>query len=272
MLAMPSSARPTNPRTLIQRATARNAREVTHAIGREIRQAREDAGLSLSRVAEVAGISKGYAHALEAGEEHPSLAVLAKLTAALGSRLSVRLDAGAGPLIRDHIQAAMVTAMLSVLHRRWRRFVEVPVSRPVRGVIDLLLHDPDEPQLVASEAQSQLRRIEQQIRWSKAKAEALATGGATELAEALVSSHRGDARSEPVVSRLLLLRSTRATHEVVATYTDLLAAAYPAAHVDAAAELTGTAVWPGPALVWMDVWKGIGSLRHEPPRGIRLGR
>jgi transcriptional regulator with XRE-family HTH domain len=257
----------------MERAAARNAREVTLAMGRDIRQAREDAGISLSRLAQEAGISKGYAHAIEAGEEHPSLATLTKLAAALGSRLNVRLEPGIGPPIRDHIQAAMVQGLLAVLHPRWKRFLEVPVSRPVRGVIDLVLDDPAEPQIVAAEAQSELRRIEQQVRWSKAKAEALASGGAAELVQILGrSGHDEQSRGAPSVSRLLLLRSTRTTHQVVATYADLLATAFPARHGDAVAALTGTASWPGAGLVWMDVAHGVGSLRHEPPRGIRLGR
>jgi hypothetical protein len=166
----------------------------------------------------------------------------------------------------------MVQGLLQALHPRWKRFLEVAVHRPVRGVIDVVLHDPDEPVLIAAESQSELRRLEQQIRWSHAKAAALAEGGATDLAELLASSeHHGDGKV-PNVSRLLLLRSTRATHQIVATYTDLLAAAYPAPHADARAALTGTGVWPGPALVWMEVTKGVGSLRQTPPRGIPLGR
>jgi transcriptional regulator with XRE-family HTH domain len=237
-----------------------------------MRQAREDAGISLSRLAREASLSKGYLHAIEGGEEHPSLETLTKLAAALGSRINVRLEPGIGPLIRDHIQAAMLQGLIQALHPRWKRFLEVAVHRPVRGVIDLVLHDPDEPVLVASEAQSELRRLEQQIRWSRAKADALAEGGASDLAELLASTQRNEGGNVPAVSRLLLLRSTWATHKVVATYTDLLATAYPAPHADTLAALTGTGPWPGPALVWMQVAKGIGSLREAPPRGIRLGR
>jgi hypothetical protein len=210
---------------------------------------------------------------IETGDVEPTLEVLARLAAALGGHLSVRIFYGSGPPIRDHIQAAMVQGLLAVLHPRWKRFLEVPVSRPVRGVIDLVLDDPTEPQLVAAESQSELRRIEQQVRWSKAKAEALASGGANELAQVFGAGGQGDrARGATSVSRLLLLRSTHATREVVATYSDLLAAAYPAKHADIVTALTGTASWPGPGLVWMDVGSGVGSLRHEPPRGIRFGR
>jgi hypothetical protein len=48
------------------------------------------------------------------------------------------------------------------------------VHRPVRGVIDLVLEDRDGPDTVAPELQSELRRVEQQVRWANQKADALA--------------------------------------------------------------------------------------------------
>lgn len=263
---------PTPPRTKLQRSGHTRAREQQRAIATEVKRARDDVGLSQRRLASAAGISQGTLSQIETGDIEPTLEVLGRLAAALGGELSVRINPGIGTPIRDHLQAAMVQGLIQALHPRWKRFLEVAVHRPVRGVIDLVLHDPDESILIASESQSELRRLEQQIRWSRAKADALADGGATELVEPLASNERHGNGKEPTISRLLLLRSTRATHEVVATYTDLLAAAYPALHADALAALTGTGAWPGPALVWMDVAKGIGSLRQAPPRGIRLGR
>ena len=249
----------------------REGPRTTHAIAAEVRRARDDAGISQRRLASVAGVSQGTLSRIETGEVEPTLEVLARIAAALGGEVSMRIYPGTGPIVRDHIQAAMVQALLLALHPRWKRFVEVAVDKPVRGVIDLVIHDPEEPVLVAGEAQSELRRIEQQIRWSRAKADALAEGGSSELAGVLASRNGHEGGPSLTVSRLLLLRSTRATRRVVATYADILAAAYPAKHADAVAALTGTAPWPGPALVWMDVSKGIGSLRQEPPRGIRLG-
>jgi transcriptional regulator with XRE-family HTH domain len=263
---------PAAPRTKLQRNGHTRAREQKRAIAAELRRAREDVGLSQRRLAFAAGISQGTLSAIETGEIDPTLEVLARLAAGLGGELSVRINPGVGTPIRDHIQAAMVQGLIQALHPRWKRFLEVAVHRPVRGVIDVVLHDPYEPVLIASEAQSELPRLEQQVRWSRAKADALAEGGATELAELFASTEPNEGGKVPAISRLLPLRSTRATHEVVATYADLLAAAYPAAHADALAALTGTAAWPGPALVWMNVAKGIGSMREVPPRGVRLGR
>jgi transcriptional regulator with XRE-family HTH domain len=256
----------------LQRSGHARAREQQRGIATEVKRAREDVGLSQRRLASAAGISQGTLSQIETGEIGPTLEVLSRLAAALGGELSVRIYPGVGTPIRDHVQAAMLQGLLQALHPRWKRFLEVAVHRPVRGVIDLVLHDPDEAILIASEAQSELRRLEQQVRWSRAKADALSDGGATELSELLAAHERHGDGKAPAISRLLLLRSAQATHKVVATFTDLLAAAYPARHADAVAALKGDGAWPGPALVWMDLAKGIGTLRDVPPRGIRLGR
>jgi hypothetical protein len=177
--------------------------------------------------------------------------------------LSVRLFPGTGPLIRDHLQASMLEALLVIAHPRWRRRPEVAVYRPVRGVIDLVLDALGEPR-VATEAQSDLRRIEQQVRWSKAKADAL-RGSAAKDGDA------HEARAGPV-SRLLLLRSTTRTRAVVAQHAELLRAAYPACAGDAHAALTGEAPWPGDAILWCRVEGGQTAVLTDPPRGITVGR
>ena len=163
--------------------------------------------------------------------------------------------AARGPLIRDHIQAAMIEAQLGELHPRWRPLPEVWVTQPVKGIIDLVLESDDEREpLVAMEAQSELRRLEQQIRWAHAKAQALE-----------------QARGRPV-SRLLLLRNTRHTRAVVAEHAETVLAAYPATAADAYAALTGERPWPGAAILWVDVVHGRATMRAAPPRSITVGR
>jgi transcriptional regulator with XRE-family HTH domain len=244
-----------HPRTKIERAGADRARTIRRRLATDIRGARQDAGLSLRRLSRAAGVSHATVSALERGTHDPSTEVLARVGEALGMDLSVRLYPGTGPLIRDHLQAAMIEVLLRELHERWRPSPEVWVTEPVRGVIDLVLEpDTDHEPLVAMEAQSELRRLEQQIRWAHAKAEALAQG-------------RG--RS---VSRLLLLRSTRHTRAVSAEHAATLRAAYPALARDAHAALTSGAVWPGPAVLWADIARGQASVRHAPPRSITIGR
>lgn len=258
---MPPLAR---PRIRAVQLAGRQELELRRAIAAEIRRSREDGGISLRRLAATVGISHGELWAVEAGAISPSLEVLVRLAGGLGGRLSVRINPGAGPILRDHIQAAMLQGLIHELHPRWRRFLDVSVYRPVRGAIDLVLDDPDEPMTIAAEAQSQLRRLEQQIRWASMKADALGEGGAREL-----GSVRGEVAN---VSRMLLLRVTTTNLQLARMYGDLLAAAYPARHHDAIAALTGTAPWPGPVLVWVDVSNGQGILRMRPPRGVRVGR
>ena len=161
--------------TRIERLGSRRARDLRQHLSADVRRAREDAGLSQRAVARAAGVSSATLSALELGRHDPSTEVLARVGAALGLDLSVRFYSGTGPLVRDHLQAAMIEALLGTLHERWRPSPEVWVTRPVRGVIDLVLEptNSDEP-LLAVEAQSELRRLEQQLRWSGVKADALA--------------------------------------------------------------------------------------------------
>jgi hypothetical protein len=181
--------------------------------------------------------------------------------------LSVRLYPGTGPLIRDHIQAAMIEALLDVLDERWRVAPEVWVHRPTRGVIDLVLEAGAEPleagaepleagaePLIACEVQSELRRLEQQLRWSNAKADAL-----------------GQARGRSV-SRLLLLRSTRRTRAIVGEFAATIQASVPANTTEAFTALAGRRPWPGPAIVWCDVTRSGTHVLPDPPRGVVVGR
>lgn len=139
------------------------------------------------------------------------------------------------------------------------------MRRPVHGVIDLVLHEPDEGVFVAGEAQSELRRLEQQVRWGHEKAAALPSS------ELLARLPNADRRS--VVSTLLLLRSTRATRELASTFRQLLAAAYPAPIEAALEALTGPSTpWPVAALVWVRLDAHGTRILDRPPRGVELGR
>ena len=176
------------------------------------------------------------------GAAHPSLVTYPGSRRRWALDLSTRLYPNTGPAIRDRHQARMLEVLLEACHPRWARYPEVAVRRPVRGWIDLVLHDPRERVLIASELQSELRRLEQLVRWHAAKADALPSWeGFTQL---------GDA---PAISRLLIVRRTRATRAVAAEFQRQLRVAYPAHPDDALAALTGTAPWPGPALIWMAV-------------------
>jgi len=61
-------------------------------LGRRLRAAREEAGLSVTRTAERAGVSRRYLTDAEAGRANPSVLVLARLAGALGLRLGELLS------------------------------------------------------------------------------------------------------------------------------------------------------------------------------------
>ena len=179
--------------------------------------------------------------------------MLARVSTALGMSLSVRVYPGTGPQLRDHLQAAMLEALIKLLHERWRPRLEVAVDHPVRGIIDLVL-DSEAPPIIACEAHSELRRIEQQLRWADAKASALEGIQGTDT------------------SRLLLLRSTRRTRALVSEYRHVVATAYPARASDCYDSLAHGKPWPGNGLLWCHVDGGSARVLDHPPRGIVVGR
>jgi transcriptional regulator with XRE-family HTH domain len=220
----------------IARATA-----VRHAkLVEDLMRIREDAGISRSHLAREAGVDRRYLDRIEAGGIRPSIELYQRLATALGADLSTRVYPNTGPLIRDRHQGGILEVTLAKTHPRWVRYAEVAVRRPSRGWIDLVLHDPIERVVVATEIQSELRRLEQLVRWAAEKADGLPSwDGWSQL------------RDEPVISRLLLVRRTRASRAIAHEFARQLRVAYPAHPDDALASLTGTAPWPGPALVWV---------------------
>jgi transcriptional regulator with XRE-family HTH domain len=209
----------------------------------------DDAGINQVQLARAAGVARSHVVRVMAGDASASFEVYQRLGAVLGADLSIRYFPNTGPTIRDRFAAPMLEHLISVRHRRWDPFIEVGVRRPSRGWIDLVLHEPRERMLVASELQSELRRLEQLVRWHAAKADSLPSwDGFAQLGE------------EPSISRLLIVRRTRATRAVAAEYGRQLRIAYPAHPDDALAALTGTAAWPGDALVWMAVEPGRARL------------
>ena len=110
------------------------------------------------------------------------------------------------------------------------------------------LHDRRAELVLATEIESDMRRIEQTVRWSKEKAEALPswTGWPGML---------GGDGTAPRISQLLVVRRTRANERVARQFAKQLALAYPAHPEDAVAALAGEKPWPGSALVWARIDK-----------------
>jgi hypothetical protein len=206
-------------------------------------------------------VRRSHLNEIELAKVEPRLPVLVALSDVLGVDLSIRLFPTTGPQIRDHIQAPIAEELLRIAHRDWQRLTEVPVHRPARGIIDLVLHHLEQAIVVAGEIHSQLRRLEQQIGWAKLKAESLPSAEFWRFID-----------PPPSTSRLLVLRSTRATRELAIRFEETLRAAYPAPAGALHAALTGDARWPGPGLLWADVDGDVVRILDRPPRNVRLGR
>ena len=243
------------PRTATQKAAHARARHLRRDIITALQTATDDAGLRRRALCRVAGIGPNTFVALERDDREPSIEVLARLAAALGGELSLRFHPGTGPLVRDHLQAAMVQALVRGLGVGWTAQLEVPVWAPSRGSIDVVLRHVD-GSLVACEVHSELRRLEQQIRW------------ASEKAAALGMQRSGSVGGQASASTLLLLRVTPTNIAIVERYAELLRAAYPAGHRSALAALRGQGRWPGSAIVWMDIRGGVAHVRERMPRGV----
>ncbi len=198
---------------------------------------------------------------VEGGGRSASIEAIVAAAAGLGHDVSFRLFPTTGPRVRDHIQARMVEALLDALHRRWVVRLEVAVYQPVRGVIDVVLQDRASGDIVAGEAHSAIHAVEHQLRWAGQKADAL-------------PSARGwpwlDRPEPPRIGRLLLLRSSAAMRDLVATVPRTFSTAYPASTSAGIAALTvDHTPWPGDAIVWVQVDGSATRLMGGQPRGIQ---
>lgn len=251
---------PLKRRLGLDRVVKRRHREVVRSFGRDVLNLRTDAGATQSEVSILAGIDRSHYSRIEAGTANASVESMVAISAALGADISIRLYPGTGPRLTDRHQARMVETLLRALGPEWRPHVEVPVSRPARGVIDVVLEHPSARLLVATEAYSELRRLEQQIRWSAEKAGSL---GSSDL---VGPGHEFE------VSRLLVLRSTASTRQLARDFERTLRAAYSARSVDVVSALRGGVPWPGPGIVWIRIEGERVELLDGPPRGVSLGR
>ena len=250
-------------RSSVERDTALRMRRLDLQIGEDIHRLRLEAGATLTALSKVVGVHRSHLARIERGQARPSLEVHTAIGITLGADLSIRFFAGSGPRLHDRFQAAMIEAVIGVLDPRWRARVEVPITKPSRGVIDLVLADRSSPVVVAAEAQSELRRLEQQVRWSNEKAEGLRQRLFDEDQET-VGVH---------VSRLLILRSTVSTREVARRFEATLATAYPATTERVMEALTtASAPWPGAGIIWVRVVGDTATVLEHPPRGVSLGR
>jgi transcriptional regulator with XRE-family HTH domain len=255
-------------RTSLRTDVGRRASSARRSIGEQVLRLRSDAGISQSRLGRAAGIDQGYVSRLEAGLVEPSIAVLVAIGDVLGADLSIRLYPTTGPRLHDDSQAAMAQTLISAAHPRWQRLVEVAVRRPARGSIDIVFADPKTGELVATEIQSDLRRLEQHVRWDPDKAESLPS---SDVRPFIIGE--GDPGSpSPGIQRLLVLRSTVRTRALARRFEAVLQAAYPARTADVVEAIVGDAPWPGHGIAWCRIEHGVAELLTVPPRGVKLGR
>ena len=245
--------------TLILRTANSRYREFAHTIAADLKNARLDRGVTQRALAAAAGVDPAVLCLIESGKRVPSLRVLIALATALGMEASLRLYPATGPRIYDRTQAPILDALIAIAHEDWRRRLEVGVNRPARGVIDAAFHDPPCRDVVATEVQGQLRRVEQQLRWAGLKADSLPSASGWPWVEG----------ATPRVHRLLVLRSTVATREIVRSLPELFRAAYPVKERDAFESLTREAKpWPGNAMLWADLDGKTARILEGPPRGV----
>ncbi|HYU50463.1 MAG TPA: helix-turn-helix domain-containing protein [Candidatus Limnocylindria bacterium] len=112
----------------IDRGTARGRRSVVD-VGREVRDARLDRGLTLEEVGRATRSSASAVSRLERGQAPAvSLLKLSHLCAVVGLDLSVRTYPGGQP-IRDAAQVALLMRFRARLHHSIRWAAEVPLPR-----------------------------------------------------------------------------------------------------------------------------------------------
>ena len=200
--------------TLIERAAHARHRQLVHDLAADLRRARLEAGVSQRALAVAAGVDHGDLSRIEAGQKVPSLALLTALATALGMEASVKLFPTVGPRIHDRVSAPVTEALLGIANPRWSLRLEVFVLTPAKGVIDVVFSERRGSDVIATEIQGQLRRVEQQLRWAGQKADSLPVGGGLAvdaraipcLAPAGAAVHDRDPRACPQLAGAVPLR------------------------------------------------------------------
>jgi len=243
-------------------ANGRRSRAVLAVVLAELDRARRDAGVSLRQLSLVCGVSEPYLSLVFAGRREPSVSVLTAITRALGGDLSIRYYPSGGPQIYDRSQAPIIEELLRIAHPTWDRSVEVAVLRPVRGFVDVVFDSQTRATTIATEVESRLDRLEQQIRRADEKARSIPSSD-------LWRSIDGDR----AIHRLLVIRSTAATREVARRFESTLRAAYPERAADVYAALSEPdRPWPGHGILWANLRGDTVRILDRPPRGVALGR
>ena len=246
----------------IQRLIESRSVDLRSRLAKELLTARTSRGLSQRDLAAEAGVDRRWIAKAEAAKANLTLDALSAIATVLGTEASIRLFEATGPRLRDHIQVRLLAAFLAPLHPRWTRRLEVPVYRPSRGVIDLLLVERAASQLVSTEAHSVIERAERQLRWAALKTDALPSADGYPWGT-----------QDPTVRRLLVLRSTAEMHETVNAASAVFNTAYPGVTRRATETLARPdGILAADTIVWVEVRGDASRLLDGPPRGVEVGR
>ena len=189
-------------------------------IGLDLRLLRQHRGWTQQRLADEVGVARSSIAAIEGGHaERVALAVLLRVAAALGARLSVRVywQGEALDRLRDERHAAIVERVLPLLTAEgWIVRTEVSFSEyGERGSIDVLAFHPEVGALLVIEVKSTVPDLQATLSNLDRK---------TRLAPGLAPALGWEVDS---VSRLLVLHENRTARRRVAQHEATFRAALP---------------------------------------------
>jgi transcriptional regulator with XRE-family HTH domain len=140
--------------------------------GTELRVARVAAGLTQSRLGELAGVSQSFVSLVERGRRRADLPTACALAGVTGHDVSVRLFPARSVSLRDSGQFLAVERIVSQAHASWHARMEAPVAPGDPRAADLLLLRPDE--VLHVEVERALVDFQAQLRAAQRKRLALA--------------------------------------------------------------------------------------------------
>jgi len=146
--------------------------QLRHRLGGELRLARLSAGLTQRQVGRLAKVSQGFVSSVERGHQAASMAICARIAAACGNELAVRLYPIRTLALRDSGQLALVQGITARAAAAWHPRLEFPIGSGDLRAADLVLEGANE--VIHIEVERSLVDLQAQLRAAQLKREALA--------------------------------------------------------------------------------------------------